>query len=256
MDDMNNYNPYGQSGGDPFGGQPVDNANPYGQPVEDANPYGQPVEDANPYGQPVDNVNPYGQPVDNANPYGQPVDNANPYGQPVDNTNPYGQPVGGDPYGQPVGGNSYGQPVGGNNYGQPVGGNPYGQPVGGDPYAPKPDPYGGDPYAPRPDNYGTSSYPPQQGYGQPNNGFAGIQPEDGKATGGLVCSILSLICLFVCGTGIILAPIGMVLSKKAIDAGNNGGKAKAGWIIGIIGLVFNILSVLFWVLIFVIAANE
>ena len=33
----------------------------------------------------------------------------------------------------------------------------------------------------------------------------------------------------------------MVLSKQAINAGNTGGKAKAGWIIGIIGLVLNVL---------------
>ena len=68
-----------------------------------------------------------------------------------------------------------------------------------------------------------------------------MQPEDGKATGGLVCSILSLL---ICCLGLILAPIGMVLSRQAINAGNTSGKAKAGWVIGIIGLIINALLVI------------
>jgi hypothetical protein len=71
------------------------------------------------------------------------------------------------------------------------------------------------------------------------------QPEDGKATAGLICSICSLI---FCCLGIILAPIGMVLSKQAINAGNDSGKAKAGWICGIIGLVLNILMIVGYII--------
>ena len=71
-----------------------------------------------------------------------------------------------------------------------------------------------------------------------------LQPEDGKATAGIILSICSLV---FCCLGVILAPIGMVLSKQAINAGNDSGKAKAGWICGIIGLVLNILFIVIYI---------
>ena len=165
--------------------------------------------------EPQPSVAPYGQP--SADPYGQPSD---PYGQPAQpSADPYGQPS--DPYGQPA------QPTG-NMYSANPG------------PAPSADPYT-QPYNP------TAS----PNYGQGNYNFNGSstlgEPEDGKATGGLICSILSIV-FCCCWIGIILAPIGMILSKSAINAGNTTDKAKAGWIVGIIGLVINILIILGYVL--------
>ena len=158
------------------------------------------------------------EPQPSVDPYGQP--SVDPYGQPSD---PYGQPAqpSADPYGQPA------QPTG-NMYSANPG------------PAPSADPYT-QPYNP------TAS----PNYGQGNYNFNGSstlgEPEDGKATGGLICSILSIV-FCCCWIGIILAPIGMILSKSAINAGNTTDKAKAGWIVGIIGLVINILIILGYVL--------
>ena len=220
MDENQINNPYaGDPTGPSFGNEPQPSVDPYGQPSD---PYGQPAQpSADPYGQPSD---PYGQPAQptqpSVDPYGQPSD---PYGQPAQPTqpsvDPYGQPS--DPYGQPA------QPTG-NMYSANPG------------PAPSADPYT-QPYNP------TAS----PNYGQGNYNFNGSstlgEPEDGKATGGLICSILSIV-FCCCWIGIILAPIGMILSKSAINAGNTTDKAKAGWIVGIIGLVINILIILGYVL--------
>ena len=220
MDENQINNPYaGDPTGPSFGNEPQPSVDPYGQPAQpSADPYGQPSD---PYGQPSD---PYGQPAQpSVDQYGQPSD---PYGQPAQPTqpsvDPYGQPS--DPYGQPA------QPT------QPTG-NMYSANPGP---APSADPYT-QPYNP------TAS----PNYGQGNYNFNGSstlgEPEDGKATGGLICSILSIV-FCCCWIGIILAPIGMILSKSAINAGNTTDKAKAGWIVGIIGLVINILIILGYVL--------
>ena len=153
----------------------------------------------------------------------EPQPSVDPYGQPAQpSVDQYGQPS--DPYGQPA------QPT------QPTG-NMYSANPGP---APSADPYT-QPYNP------TAS----PNYGQGNYNFNGSstlgEPEDVKATGGLICSILSIV-FCCCWLGIILAPIGMILSKSAINAGNTTDKAKAGWIVGIIGLVINILIILGYVL--------
>ena len=210
MDENQINNPYaGDPTGPSFGNEPQPSVDPYGQPSD---PYGQPAQpSADPYGQPSD---PYGQPAQPTQP------SVDPYGQPSD---PYGQPAqpSADPYGQPA------QPTG-NMYSANPG------------PAPSADPYT-QPYNP------TAS----PNYGQGNYNFNGSstlgEPEDGKATGGLICSILSIV-FCCCWIGIILAPIGMILSKSAINAGNTTDKAKAGWIVGIIGLVINILIILGYVL--------
>ena len=210
MDENQINNPYaGDPTGPSFGNEPQPSVDPYGQPSD---PYGQPAQpSADPYGQPSD---PYGQPAQPTQP------SVDPYGQPSD---PYGQPAqpSADPYGQPA------QPTG-NMYSANPGPTP-----SADPYT--------QPYNP------TAS----PNYGQGNYNFNGSstlgEPEDGKATGGLICSILSIV-FCCCWIGIILAPIGMILSKSAINAGNTTDKAKAGWIVGIIGLVINILIILGYVL--------
>ena len=216
MDENQINNPYaGDPTGPSFGNEPQPSVDPYGQPAQpSADPYGQPSD---PYGQPAQptqpSVDPYGQPSD---PYGQPAQPTQP------SVDPYGQPS--DPYGQPA------QPT-------QTTGNMYSANPGP---APSADPYT-QPYNP------TAS----PNYGQGNYNFNGSstlgEPEDGKATGGLICSILSIV-FCCCWIGIILAPIGMILSKSAINAGNTTDKAKAGWIVGIIGLVINILIILGYVL--------
>lgn len=235
MDENQINNPYaGDPTGPSFGNEPQPSVDPYGQPAQpSADPYGQPSD---PYGQPAQpSADPYGQPAQpSADPYGQPAQpSVDQYGQPSD---PYGQPAqptqpSVDPYGQPS--DPYGQPA------QPT------QPTG-NMYSANPGP------APSADPY-TQPYNPtaSPNYGQGNYNFNGSstlgEPEDGKATGGLICSILSIV-FCCCWIGIILAPIGMILSKSAINAGNTTDKAKAGWIVGIIGLVINILIILGYVL--------
>ena len=284
--DANSYgepfdsNPYGQPV-DTDAGQPVE-MNPYAVPVPESAPISEeaPAPEAAPVSEGVpapeapamepvpepgsdslqldDNVDMFGNPINPApqNPYGQPVGQQNPYGQPAQQ-NPYGQPMQQDPYGQPMQQDPYGQPVGQQD--------PHGQPT-----QPAQDPYGQSAQTP----YGQSAQTPygqsaqQTPYGQPasyqsqgtyNNAqnyttsYGDMQPEDGKATGGLVCSILSLL---ICCLGIILAPVGMVLSRQAINAGNTGGKAKAGWVIGIIGLILNALLIIGYIVLIALGITQ
>ena len=192
--------------------------------------------------EPQPSIDPYGQPAQpSADPYGQPVQpSADPYGQPAQpSADPYGQPAqpSADPYGQPA---------------QPSA-DPYGQPTG-NMYSANPGPApSADPYT-QPYNPTTSS-----NYGQGNFNYNGSstlgEPEDGKATGGLICSILSIV-FCCCWIGIILAPIGMILSKSAINAGNTTDKAKAGWVVGIVGLIINILIILGYVLVIIAGIAE
>lgn len=57
------------------------------------------------------------------------------------------------------------------------------------------------------------------------------QPEDKKATWALVLGIIGLVCCAPCGIAAI------VLAKQAQNAGNTSGKAKAGFILGIIAVI-------------------
>lgn len=187
--------------------------NVYNGPASASNDINNEPTPMNPYGS-QDPMNPYGNPAQN--PYGGPAPTtgpspSNPYGGPTPNPgNAYGAPTPGMPYG------NGGSATGGNTYTGPSPSNPYGGPVQGNAYG-----------GPQVNSYGSNSWD--------------IQPEDGKATIGLILSICSLI---ICCLGLVLAPVGMVFSKQAINAGNTSTKAKAGWIIGIIGLVLNVLLVI------------
>ena len=187
--------------------------NVYNGPASASNDINNQPTPMNPYGS-QDPMNPYGNPAQN--PYGGPVPTpgpspSNPYGGPTPNPgNAYGAPTPGMPYG------NGGSATGGNTYTGPSPSNPYGGPVQGNAYG-----------GPQVNSYGSNSWD--------------IQPEDGKATIGLILSICSLI---ICCLGLVLAPVGMVFSKQAINAGNTSTKAKVGWIIGIIGLVLNVLLVI------------
>ena len=240
-------NPYGSEPTNPYGTEPQGPSDPYSgtEPQGPSDPYSgtEPQGPSNPYaGEPQAPTNPYAsEPQDMGSQPTQGVDD--PYGQPAQD--PYGQPIGAsqDPYGQPAGPgpaqNSYGQP----------GPTPYGQPQSG------PKPYGqnsnsfnsGSPYGnPTVNQYGGNAYsmPPQKS-----------TPGEGKAIGGIICSVLSILFCSLC-FGVILAPVGMVLSKGAMNEGYEGGLAKAGWIVGIVGLVLNVLVIIFWIAMFALGMSE
>lgn len=215
MDD-NNMNPYsGDPSFNPYAGDPAGTEPVVNDAVSFDATASEPVSSvsaSDPYGQPTPSVSEPTAPS-TPDPYGQPTQGiADPYGQPTPST-----PSTPNPYGQPAG-NVY---TPSNNYGGPTNG-----------YTGPTNSYGGNSY--------NSSY---NGTGY-NATRPTLQPEDGKATAGIILSICSLV---FCCLGVILAPIGMVLSKQAINAGNDSGKAKAGWICGIIGLVLNILFIVMYI---------
>ena len=83
--------------------------------------------------------------------------------------------------------------------------------------------------------------PPGPGYGaQPS------QPSNGMGTAALVLGILGFFCLYYIAP--ILAIIFGKLGMDKADRGeaDNGGVAKAGFILGIVALVVNILATIFW----------
>ena len=92
------------------------------------------------------------------------------------------------------------------------------------------DPYGQNPYNSAPDFYSNVN----QGFGEDNSG---------KATGSMVCGIISLILWCIPIAGLALSIVAITLGNKSKDS-INGGRAKAGCIMGYIGLG---LSVLNWI---------
>ena len=104
-------------------------------------------------------------------------------------------------------------------------------------------------YAPQNSGYGQQQYGAPNNYATPTNGYGTPVAEDpgkGKATGAMICGILSFIF------GLIPAIIALVLASGYNKVGNgaNAGTAKAGKIMGIIGLVLSGISVLLVILFF------
>ncbi len=85
----------------------------------------------------------------------------------------------------------------------------------------------------------------QQAYANPQ-----LDPGKGKATGALVCGILSL---FGIG-GIITAIIAMVMGKQYFTVGNgaSAGNAKAGRVCGIIALILNIIAIVIGIIVIIV----
>lgn len=77
----------------------------------------------------------------------------------------------------------------------------------------------------------------QNTYTTPSSTPGGSYNDDGRATGGLVCSIISILCC-----GVILAPIGIALSIGALRENNQSSKAKAGIIVGIISFILSVIA--------------
>lgn len=149
------------------------------------------------------------------------------------NNDPYGQNSGysnaqqNDPYGQNSGYSNAQQnaPYGQNGgYGSAPQNNQYGQ----NGYN---DPYGQNPYNSAPDFYSNVN----QGFGEDNSG---------KATASMVCGIISLILWCIPIAGLALSIVAITLGNKSKDS-INGGRAKAGCIMGYIGLA---ISIVIWVL--------
>lgn len=167
---------------------------------------------------------PYGQPSSHGQPegYGQPESYGQGYGQSESYAQGYGQSEG---YGQPE---EYGQ-----GYGQPEG---YGQ-------APA---YGQQPaYGPQP-TYGESAYR-QPGYG------AYVPPNHPKATTALVLGIIGVVlCPFVGIAGFVIG--GRVRREIAAAPGQWGGHglATAGWVLGIISIVYASLLLVYLVILVVV----
>ncbi|HAN72810.1 MAG TPA: hypothetical protein DCQ36_14635 [Actinobacteria bacterium] len=91
----------------------------------------------------------------------------------------------------------------------------------------------------------TTPMPPQ---GQP------AMPQNGMGTAALVMGILQFVCLGTIGSvlAIIFGKIGM--NKADQGLANNRGVAKAGFVLGIVGLALTVLGIIIWIIVFSVAA--
>lgn len=179
--------------------------------------------------------------------------------QPSDQ-NPYGQdpsaqaPPGSDPYGSPSPDQSFGQPGAPEPYGQSAG-QGYGQPAGQEPpyqaypsssQNPYEQPYGQPGYG-QP-AYGQPVYG-QPGYGQPayGAGYGAVPQPHPQGTTVLVLGILGLVVCFIAG---IVAVVMGNKALKEIDANpaayNNRQNVVIGRILGIIGIVLQVLGLVIY----------
>lgn len=80
------------------------------------------------------------------------------------------------------------------------------------------------------------------------------QPQNGMGTAALVMGILQFFCLGIIGSilAIIFGRIGMRNAEQGLA--NNGGAAKAGYILGIIGVILFVIGIIIWLIVFVFAA--
>ncbi len=170
---------------------------------------------------------PTGEP---SSPWGPPPSGPPPSGPtpaPSQPSSPWGPPPSGPPPSGPTPAPSQPPPPG---YGQP----PYGQPEYGQ--------YGQPPYG----QYGQPPY--GQPYGYAPTGYA--RPNSGKATTVLVLGILSLVLLFTCGLGFILAIVALSIAggarREIADSGGRlggEGMVKAGVVCSWITIGFTALAV-------------
>lgn len=93
-------------------------------------------------------------------------------------------------------------------------------------------------------------WPPQPGQPSP---YGAPQP-NGNGTLILVLGILSIVCLP------ILGPVAWILGNNALKSGyvdpSQAGQINAGRICGIVGSVFLVLAIIYWIFIFAIAGTS
>ena len=93
------------------------------------------------------------------------------------------------------------------------------------------------------------------GYTQYNYNNAPVNNNDGTSVGALVCGIISLV-LGCWGVGIVTGIIALVLSSKYKKAHNgvHNGQSKAGFVCGLIGVILNAICIVYYIIMFVLAA--
>jgi hypothetical protein len=142
------------------------------------------------------------------------------------------------------------------------------QPPQGDPFAPPPEGAAAQvPGIPNdPPAYGTPATPPPPpppaampaappAYGAPVPAYAAAPPQNGPGTTALVCGIIGL---FFCG--IILGIIAIIQGRKgkalaAQGLATNGSAANAGFILGIVAIVLNIIGGIFYAVVIAAGSN-
>lgn len=85
---------------------------------------------------------------------------------------------------------------------------------------------------------------------------AGAAPQNGMGTAALVLGILQFFCLGTLGAilAIIFGRIGMKRAEQGLAT--NGGAAKAGFILGIIGVVLTVIGIIIWIIVFAVGASS
>lgn len=97
-----------------------------------------------------------------------------------------------------------------------------------------------------------SSTPPMP----PAPASPGNAPQNGMGTAALVLGILQFFCLGTIGAilAIIFGRIGMKRAEQGLAT--NGGAAKAGFILGIIGVILTVIGIIVWIIVFASAAKN
>lgn len=82
---------------------------------------------------------------------------------------------------------------------------------------------------------------------QPNQPMA---PQNGMGTAALVMGIVQWFCLGIVGSilAVVFGRIGMKRAEQGLAT--NGGAAKAGYILGIIGIILNIIAFIVLIVVF------
>ena len=98
------------------------------------------------------------------------------------------------------------------------------------------------------------TYAAPPAYGAPAQGYNNQMPDNTSGTIGLVMGILGLTCIPLIGgiLGVVFGRMGMKKAQQGLAT--NGGAAKAGFIMGIIGLVLYVIGIIFWLIFVVILA--
>lgn len=143
------------------------------------------------------------------------------------------------------------------------------QPPAGDPFAPPPEGGSGAevPGIPNdPPAFGTPAPPPPPppaampvappAYGAPVPAYAAAPPQNGPGTTALVCGIIGL---FFCG--IILGVVAIIQGRKgkalaAQGLATNGSSANAGYILGIVAIVLNVIGAIFYAVVIAASSNS